>query len=98
MPNLPYSLSTDRSDVHRKSGAHLLVKLGRKLSQLNAERNRRHRRPGDTWVPDDLVEEITRIQNEISQHFQAHPRAKLREYLLAVKSGGRKAKDFCSLV
>lgn len=93
MPNLPYSLSTDRSDVHRKSGAHLLVKLGRKLSQLNAERNRRHRRPGDTWVPDDLVEEITRIQNEISQHFQAHPRAKLRKYLLAVKSGGRKAKD-----
>ena len=44
-------------------------------------------------MPDDLVEEITRIQNEISQHFQAHPRAKLREYLLAVKSGGRKAKD-----
>ena len=93
MPNLPYSLSTDRSEVHRKSGADLLVRLGRRLHELHSERGRRFRRPDDGWVPDDLIEEIGRIEAEIAEHFRAHPRAKMRKHLLATHSGGRRTKD-----
>jgi len=91
MPNLPYALSTDRSDVHRRSGAELLIRLGRKLSELDAARRRR-RHPRETWVPDDLQEEIGRIEEAIKGHFEARPRAKLKKYLLATLSGGRRTK------
>ena len=92
MPNLPYSLSTDRSDIHRKSGADLLIRLGRKLIELARERAR-HRSRGSEWVPDDLVEETGRIEDELLERFAAHPQARMKKYLLSTLRGGRKTTD-----
>jgi len=60
MQNPPYSPASDRSDILRKSGAALLVCLGRSMEQLNQSRDSLTSSLG-TAREEDLLAEFVRI-------------------------------------
>ena len=85
MPRLPYSRSTDHADLHRESGAQLLLELGSFLLALSGNwRVARSLNLSD----DEIAGRLERFDDRLKAFFKENPKAPLRKYLLSSKGRG----------
>jgi len=81
MPNMTYSPDSDRSEIFRKSGADILLRLGQLVEQMCEARHTFLRDP----QPDQTAEVVSQVsvyQEEVRDFFAKHRTAAMRKHVL----------------
>ena len=85
MPRLPYSRGTDHADLHRDSGAQLLLELGSFLLALSGSwRVAKALNLSD----EEVAGRLERFDDRLKAFFKANPKAALRKYILSATGRG----------